>query len=160
MRTVLIAFLFATSLHAQQHDFDFEIGKWTTHVRRLSGGKWIEMDGTTLVRKVWGGRANLVELEAPGFSGLSLRLYNPQTKKWSLNYANANDGTLTTPTVGEFKNGRGEFYDDETIDGRPVRVRFIITPISRDEIHFEQAISSDGGKTWKVNWIADDRRIE
>jgi len=135
------------------HDFDFEIGKWKTHVRRLVNGQWIEMDGTTLVRKVWGGRANLVELEAPGFAGLSLRLYNPQTKQWSLNYANANDGTLQTPTIGEFKNGRGEFYEGNS-------VRFLITPVSRQEIHFEQAVSSDGGKTWEVNWVADDRRIE
>ena len=146
------------------HDFDFEIGKWKTHVRRLAGGKWMEMDGTTVARRVWGGRANLVELEADGpnghFAGLSLRLYNPQTKQWSLNYANANDGTLLTPTIGEFKNGRGEFYDEETMGGRPVRVRFIITPVSREEIRFEQAISSDGGKTWEVNWVAEDRRME
>src|SRR5436190_18117525 len=79
-----------------QHDFDFEIGTWKTHVKRLTHGKWVEMDGTTVVRKVLNGRANLVELIADGpaghFEGLSLRLYNPQSQQWSLNFANAADG--------------------------------------------------------------------
>src|SRR5258706_11388806 len=88
------------SVEAQdgQHDFDFEIGVWKTHVRRrlhpLSGSTtWIEMDGTSIVRKVWNGRGNLVELEADGpaghFEGLSLRLYNPQSRQWSLNFSNS-----------------------------------------------------------------------
>lgn len=142
-----------------QHAFDFEFGKWKTHVRRLSGGKWIEMDGTTTVTPLWGGRANVVSLEAEGFAGMSLRLYNPETKQWSLNYANARSGEMTTPTVGGFANGVGTFYDDETIEGRKVRVRFTVTPVSRDEVHFEQAISADGGKTWEVNWVATDTRM-
>jgi hypothetical protein len=152
-----------------QHAFDFEIGKWKTHLRRLkaplTGSQdWIEMDGTTLVRKVWGGRANLVELEVDGpgghFAGLSLRLYNPESKQWTLNYANVKQGVLAAPTAGGFKEGRGEFYDDETIEGKRVRVRFIITPLSRDEIRFEQAYSPDGGRTWETNWVATDTRIE
>ena len=101
-----------------QHDFDFEIGTWKTHLRRLvhpltGSTTWVELEGTTVVRKVWNGRANLIELEADGqpghFEGLNLRLYNPQSHQWSLNFANSNDGTLNQPTVGEFKNGRGEF---------------------------------------------------
>jgi hypothetical protein len=151
-----------------QHDFDFEIGTWKTHLRRLvhplSGSTtWVELDGTTVVRKVWNGRANLIELEADGpeghFQGLSLRLYNPQAHQWSLNFANSNDGTLSQPTVGEFKNGRGEFYDQETLNGRAIFVRFVISDITADSCHFEQAFSDDGGKTWEVNWIATDTRV-
>src|SRR5688572_4182839 len=86
-----------------QHDFDFEIGTWTTHVRRrlrpLTGSStWVEMKGTSVVRKVWNGRGNLVELTAEGpegrFEGLSLRLYNPESRQWSLNFANSRDGIL------------------------------------------------------------------
>jgi hypothetical protein len=151
-----------------QHDFDFEIGTWKTHLKRLmhplTGSKtWVEYDGTTVVRKVWDGRANLVELVADGpaghFQGLNLRLYNPEAHQWSLNFANVASGSLTQPTIGEFRNGRGEFYDQEPINGRAVFVRFIISQISPDSCHFEQAFSADGGKTWEINWIADDTRI-
>src|SRR5215475_1323964 len=99
-----------------QHDFDFEIGTWKTHLSRLvhplTGSKtWVEYEGTTTVRKVWDGRANLVELVADGpaghFEGLNLRLYNPQSHQWSLNFANSKIGTLSQPTIGQFKNGRG-----------------------------------------------------
>jgi hypothetical protein len=150
------------------HDFDFEIGTWKTHVRRLlhpltGSTTWVEMEGVTTVRKVWGGRANLVELAADGpgghFEGLSLRLYNPDTQKWSLNFASSSDGTLTPPTIGEFKNGRGEFYSQETLNGRPILVRFVISEITSTSCRFEQAFSADEGKTWEVNWIATDTRI-
>jgi hypothetical protein len=158
-----------SATHDGQRDFDFEIGTWKTHLRRrlhpLSGSDaWTEYDGTTTVRKVWDGRANLVELVADGpsghFEGLNLRLYNPQSRQWSLNFANATTGVLGQPTIGGFRQGRGEFYDQEDFNGRAVLVRFVIVPVSRDEIRFEQAFSDDGGKTWEVNWIATDTRIE
>src|SRR5712664_1840667 len=107
-----------------QHDFDFEIGTWKTRLRRLlhpltGSTTWVEYEGTTVVRKVWNGRANLVELEVDGPKGhieaLSLRLYNPQSHQWSLNFANSNDGTLSQATIGGFKNGRGEFFDREML---------------------------------------------
>ena len=150
------------------NDFDFEIGAWKTHVKRLvhplSGStEWTEYDGTSVVRSVWDGRANLLELHMDGpkghFEGLSLRLYNPQAHQWSLNFSNASSGTIAQPTVGEFKNGRGEFYDQETLDGRAILVRFIISDITSNSAHFEQAYSDDGGKTWEANWIATDTRI-
>lgn len=151
-----------------QHDFDFEIGTWKTHLKRLlkpltGSTTWVEYEGTTVVRKVWNGRANLVELVADGpaghFEGLSLRLYNPQSRQWSLNFASASGGVMTEPTIGEFKNGRGEFFSQETLDGRAIFVRFIISDISPNSCRFEQAFSDDGGKTWEVNWIATDTRV-
>ena len=155
--------------HDGSHDFDFEFGTWKTHVKRLvkplSGSTtWVEMNGITTVKPVWGGRANLVELEADGpnghFRGLSLRMYNPQTQTWSLNFASAADGTMTIPTVGKFKDGRGEFFNEDTLGDKPILVRFLITPVSAREIRFEQAFSADQGKTWEVNWVATDTRME
>jgi hypothetical protein len=152
-----------------QHDFDFEIGTWKTHLRRLlhplTGSKtWVEYEGTTVVRKVWNGRANLVELQAEGpaghFEGLNLRLYNPQAHQWSLNFANSSGGTLSQPTIGGFKNGRGEFFDQETLNGRAIFVRFVISDITPNSCRFEQAFSDDGGKTWEINWIATDTRVQ
>jgi hypothetical protein len=150
------------------HDFDFELGTWKTHVKRLlhpltGSTTWIEMEGVTTVKKIWGGRANLVELVADGpgghFEGLSFRLYNPETHKWSLNFASASDGTMTPPSIGEFKNGRGEFYSQETLHGHPILVRLVISDITSTSCRFEQAFSADEGKTWEVNWIATDTRI-
>jgi hypothetical protein len=152
-----------------QHDFDFEIGTWKTHLRRLmhpltGSTTWVEYEGTSVVRKVWNGRANLVELEAVGpagrFEGLSLRLYNPQSHQWSLNFSNSSGGTLAQPTIGEFKNGRGEFFNQETLNGRAIFVRFVISDITPNSCRFEQAYSDDGGKTWEVNWIAIDTRVK
>ena len=168
--SALLCLLLAVPLHARdgQRDFDFEIGTWKTQVKRLvkpltGSTTWVEMTGTTVVRKVLNGRANLVELVADGpsghFEGMSLRLYNPQSQQWSLNFANAADGILAQPTIGQFKDGRGEFYDQETYNGRAILVRFVITPASPDSIRFEQAFSDDGGKTWEVNWIATDTRV-
>ena len=152
-----------------QHDFDFEIGTWKTHLKRLlhpltGSTTWVEYDGVTVVRKVWNGRANLVELEADGpaghFQGLNLRLFNPQSHQWSLNFANSSGGSLSQPAIGEFKNGRGEFYDQETLNGRAILVRFVISDITPNSCRFEQAFSDDGGKTWEVNWIAMDTRVK
>ena len=152
-----------------QHDFDFEIGTWHTHVKRLlhplSGSTtWTEYDGTSVVRKVWDGRANLLELRMDGpaghFEGLSLRQYNPQAHQWSLNFSNAAAGTMSQPTIGEFHDGRGEFYDQETLGDRAILVRFVISDIRADFARFEQSFSADGGKTWEVNWIATDTRVK
>ncbi len=155
--------------HDGQHDFDFEIGTWKTHLRRLlhpltGSTTWVQYDGTTVVRKVWNGRANLVELEADGpaghFEGLNLRLYNPTGGQWSLNFASSGSGTLSQPTIGEFKNGRGEFYDQETFNGRAILVRFVISGITPNSCRFEQSFSDDGGKNWEVNWVATDTRLK
>lgn len=151
-----------------QHDFDFEFGRWKTHLRRLvhpltGSTTWVEYEGTTVVRRVWGGRANLLELVADGpaghFEGLNLRLYDPGARQWSLNFSNSTVGTLSQPTIGEFRDGRGEFYDQEPLNGRAILVRFVILPITRDSVRFEQSFSDDGGKTWELNWVATDTRI-
>ena len=152
-----------------QRDFDFEIGVWNTHLRRLvrplSGStEWAEYEGTSVVREVWKGDANLLELDVTGPTGrilaLSLRLYNPRSGQWSLNFASSSTGELSTPAVGAFRNGRGEFYSKETLNGRPILVRFIITPVTADSFHFEQAFSADRGRSWEVNWIATDTRVK
>jgi hypothetical protein len=159
----------APAVRDGQHDFDFETGSWKTHLSRrlhpLTGSTtWAEYDGTSVVRKVWNGRANLLELEVAGpaghLEGLSLRLYNPQSHQWSLNFANSGGGTLSQPTIGEFKGGRGEFFDQESFDGRAILVRFVISNITPNSCRFEQAFSSDGGTTWEVNWIATDTRVK
>lgn len=150
------------------HDFDFDIGKWHTHSSRLmhplSGAHdWADMDGTTVVTRIWGGRANLAEFEADGPAGhvelLSLRWYNPVAHQWYLDFATPNVGVLGIPNVGEFRHGRGDFYDEEPINGRSVLIRFSIWRLTGETARSEQAFSVDGGKTWEINWINTYTRI-
>jgi NIPSNAP protein len=167
-RSRSIGVLQAVQQRDGQHDFDFEIGTWKTHLKRLrkpltGSSTWVEYVGSTVVTKVWNGRANLVELEVDGpqghLEGLSLRLYNPEARQWSLNFSNSAGGTLSPPAIGEFRDGRGEFYSQETLNGRAILVRFVISDITPTSARFEQAFSADGGKTWEVNWIAVDTRV-
>ncbi len=150
------------------HDFDWEFGEWTLQVKRLtdplSGStNWLPMRGTVVVRKVWNGRANLAEIQVDGPKGrlefLSLRLYNPKSHQWSLSFATAGSGTLSVPMFGEFKDGRGEFYDQEPFRSRAILVRFVFSAPSAEAGHSEQAFSADGGKTWETNWINDYTRF-
>src|ERR1700677_2704769 len=150
-----------------QHDFDFEVGTWKSHLSRLQhpltgSTTWVEYEGTSVVQKVWNGRAYLVDFKVDGpaghIEGLSLRLYGPQSHQWSLYYANKNDGALGQPAIGEFKNGRGEFFDQEPFNGRAILVRFVISDITPNSCRFEQSFSDDGGKTWELNWITTDTR--
>jgi hypothetical protein len=172
---VIAAFAAASPAFAQdtardgQRDFDFEIGSWTTHLRRLvrpltGSNTWVEYRGTTVVTRVWNGNANLVELDVEGpagrIQGLSLRLYNPDAKQWSLNFASSAGGQLTLPVIGEFRNRIGEFHGPDVANGRAILARFVITPITADSIRFEQFFSPDGGKTWELNWIAVDTRAK
>jgi hypothetical protein len=152
-----------------QHDFDFALGTWKAHLKRLehplTGSKtWVEFDGTFVARKVWDGRAMIeeVELDSPGghIEGLTLRLYNAQTRQWSIYWANSKNGIMdSSPQVGQFKNGRGEFYGTDTLNGKLIYVRFVWTNTNTNTPHFEQSYSDDGGKTWEVNWTTDQTRM-
>ena len=146
-----------------QHDFDFNIGVWHTHIRRLlhpltGSTDWVDLDGTVRVRKVWNGRAQLEEIDAHGSSGqlegLTLFLYNTQAHQWGQYFASKAEGVLNQPLIGEFKNGRGEFFDQESFNGRTVFVRFVWSDITPDSHHVEQSFSDDGGKTWEPNFFA------
>lgn len=152
------------------HDFDPQVGRWHTELKRLKAplsgsSEWVQYSGTSTVTPVWGGKASLAELDVEGsagsIEGLSLRLYDPKSRQWSLYYSNSRYGTLVgPPTVGSFSNGGvGEFYSSDTLDGRAILVRFVIKPENANRIHFEQSFSDDGGRTWEPNWIATDTRL-
>jgi len=151
-----------------QHDFDWQLGDWNVHMQRMlhplsAAETWTTYDGTVAVSKVWGGRANLAEIETSGPTGnlqfLSLRLYNPQSHQWTLNFAHSGSGTVGSPMYGEFKDGRGEFYDRSTLDGKAILERFVFGDIAVGSGRDEQAFSADGGKTWEVNWINTHTRV-
>jgi hypothetical protein len=152
-----------SGLRDGQHDFDFNIGTWRTHIRRLlhpltGSNEWVDLDGTVNVRKIWDGRAQLEEIEADGstghFEGLTLFLYNPQAHQWGQYFANSAAGILNQPQIGEFKNGRGEFFDQEIFNDRTIFVRMVWSDITPDSHRVEQSFSDDGGRTWEPNFIA------
>jgi hypothetical protein len=169
--SVLIVLLQPLQVHAQpdgQHDFDFEFGAWKARLSRLehplSGSThWLDYEGTSVVRKVWDGRANLGELDVHGpaghIEGMTLRLYNGETRQWNITWANASGGTLDRSTMfGGFTGGRGEFFGQDSLNGRAIYVRFVFSNITPTSFRFEQAFSADGGKRWEVNWRAEFTR--
>ena len=159
----------SSELRDGQHDFDFNIGTWKTHIRRLlhpltGSNEWVDLNGTVRIRKVWNGRAQLEELEADGstghFEGLTLFLYNPQAHQWGQYFVNSAEGVVNQPQIGEFKNGRGELFDQESFNGRMIFVRFVWSDIAPDSHHIEQSFSDDGGRTWEPNFVATLTRDE
>jgi hypothetical protein len=152
-----------------QHDFDFLFGKWKVAVRRLKNPlrgshDWYEMTGTSVVRPIWGGKANIEEVQSDGPNGpmeaMMVRLYSTESRQWSLNWVNQKHPHFDVPTIGEFKDGRGEFYDQEMFEGRSIFVRYVWSDIKPNSAHFEQSFSADGGKTWEANWISQCTRVD
>lgn len=150
------------------HDFDFDLGTWKTHSSRLlhpltGSTDWAELDGITVVKPVWGGKANLAELTADGPGGhvqlLALRWYNAASGEWYLDFANTAGGALGRPGIGRFDQGRVDFYGQDPIGGKTVLVRFSLWPDGPDKAHSEQAFSADGGKSWEVNWRTEYTRM-
>lgn len=151
--------------HDGSHDFDFLIGKWKAHVRRMpdrlvGSTKWLEYDGISIHTKLLDSNANFEEFLVEGPAGRikaqTLRLYNPKSQQWSIYGLDLDAGQLPMPaTVGQFDGKRGEFYDREEWKGRMILVRFVWENISPKAARMTQSFSDDGGKTWEANWICD-----
>src|ERR1051326_1902297 len=161
--TMMLCLFGCTQLSAQSHDFDFAVGTWKSEIKRLekplSGStSWVPAQAKLKIQNFWQGDASMEELilDSPGthVDGVTMRLYDPESKQWRSYWADRSDGKLGTPGIGEFKNGRGEFYDQEEFGGRMILVRQIFFDITKDSYRFEQAYSADGGKTWEPNWVA------
>ena len=161
----------AAVLHDGRHDFDFEVGSWKAHVKKLvhplSGAReWDEFDGIVVTRTLpllegW----NEAEMRVDSATShrrieiLAVRTYNPNSHQWSIYGSNLKNGVFDPPQIGQFANGHGEFYAQDMFEGRSIYIRFMWQPIDANRTHFEQAFSADGGKTWEVNWIYDGVRM-
>lgn len=149
------------------HDFDFLIGDWKAHVRRLpdrlvGSNTWIEYDGISNHKKILDSNANFEEFDVRSaeknlrIKAQTLRLYNPESHQWSIYLVDVDKGTLgLPPVVGQFEGNRGEFYDQEDWKGRAIIVRYVWLNISPKSARMEQSFSPDGGKSWEVNWICE-----
>lgn len=153
--------------HSSSSDFDFFIGDWHVHNRRLRErlvgcDDWETFDGTSHARHILGGLGNIDEASfdrATGrFEGCTLRLFNPAAQEWSLYWSDNLSGILFPPMIGKFKDGVGEFYAQEINNNQTVLSRFIWNGITLSACHWEQALSADGGRTWETNWTMDFTR--
>ncbi len=149
-------------------DFDFFHGRWHIANRRLVARlqgctEWEEFEATGHARPLPAGIGNYDDFVPttwkPGFVGMSLRIFNPQTGLWSIYWLENKTGglnaagTLLPPVVGKFCDGIGIFEGDDELDGRAIRVRFTWSDISATSARWEQAMSADGGQTWESNWV-------
>jgi hypothetical protein len=147
------------------HDFDFYVGTWTVRNRRLRKAlagctEWYEFEATSTARAIVGGMGNVDEYEAPseGIVGFTIRMYDPEHDHWLLYWAGRTGGPLLNPQVGRMEDGRGDFYADDTWEGKPIRVVYRWTVLGDDEARWEQAFSEDGGETWETNWVMESTR--
>ncbi|OPG02474.1 hypothetical protein B1R27_32240 [Streptomyces sp. GKU 895] len=147
------------------HDFDFLHGDWRVLNRRRTDfldpdSDWEEFPATNRCWPLFDGAANLDEIDMPHLSakGATLRLFDRESGRWSLNWASSRTGTLFPPVVGQFTEGHGEFYGDDTHAGKDVRVRFVWSDVSDAGARWEQAFSLDGGGTWLTNWVMEFTR--
>jgi hypothetical protein len=151
------------------HDFDFLVGQWRVHHRRLKerladNHEWVEFEGTSLVQKLMGGDAlvddNVVDLPAGAYRAAGLRAFDRNSGQWSIWWLDGRTplGPLDPPVRGGFRDGTGTFVADETFNGRAIRVRFVWSRITPVSCHWEQAFSPDGGATWETNWMMEFER--
>lgn len=156
------------SKDSSQTDFDFHVGKWAIHNKALkarlkNSDEWFEFGSTCETQKILNGFGNINQYRfeknpMPFDEGLVLRLFNPQTRLWTINWADSNSVELDIPVVGSFEGKVGTFFSNDTFDGAPIIVRAIYDATNHDVVVWSQAFSQDKGETFETNWIMTARR--
>ena len=145
-------------------DFDFLIGSWHIHNRRLrerlaGSSDWEEFDATSVARPLLDGMGNEDEFRTDhdgGFIGMSFRFFDPTTGRWSIYWADSRRcGVLDPPVFGTFDRDVGVFEGEDMYDGRPILVRFVWSGVATTTPRWEQAFSADGGSSWESNWVME-----
>jgi hypothetical protein len=147
------------------NDFDFLIGSWTVANRQLrtlfaGSDEWKTFPSAATCRPIFDGGGNTEEIVFPtlGSHGFSLRLFDIERKEWSIYWASSSTGLLYPPVRGAFTDGRGDFYGDDTHDGKPIRAHYIWSDITPTSARWKQEFSADGGQTWETNWVMEFTR--
>jgi hypothetical protein len=150
------------------HDLDFLSGRWSARISHIlnpfaDGQRVVELEGIIAVSKVWNGHGWLEQIDADGpgvhWGGLALFLYNSKGRQWSQSFVNGQSGVWAAPMIGDFQNGRGEFYSQDSYDGRTVLVRGVWSNIEPTSHTYTESLSDDGGATWRPGLIVSWSRI-
>jgi hypothetical protein len=149
-------------------DFDFLLGGWRVQHRRLKRrlqacDDWETFRGTSQAWPLLNGQGNVDDnlLELPGghYRAVSLRAFDPASGSWSIWWLDArHPAQIDVPVRGRFVDGIGTFVADDQFEGRPIRVRFIWSRITKVGAQWEQAFSDDGGTSWETNWVMQFER--
>jgi hypothetical protein len=146
---------------SSKHDFDFYEGKWKLRNKKLKTRlnnctEWTEFESTQEMHRVLNGIGNidnyLATFDGVPFEGMSIRLFNPKTKLWSIYWADSNEGKLDPPVVGSFENNVAHFFTKDSFNGKKILVVFRWDARDKDNPIWSQAFSEDNGKTWEWNW--------
>lgn len=159
----------AETTYSELHDFDFLVGHWKVHHRRLKqrlagSHEWLEFEGTSVLQKTMGGFGtfddNVIESPDGTYRAMTMRVFDPKDRQWSIWWVDQRlpQAPIDPPLRGSFKDGIGTFYNDDTFNGRPIRVRFIWSHITPTSARWEQAFSEDQGATWEINWVMEFTR--
>ncbi|MEO5892933.1 MAG: hypothetical protein ABIQ31_21975 [Ferruginibacter sp.] len=156
------------SANSSSNDFDFLVGKWNVKNRKLSTRlngctEWTEFNATGEMRKILNGIGNIdnfhTTFDGESFEGMTLRLFNPATRLWSIYWADSSVGVLDTPVVGSFDNTTGQFFGKDIYQGKEIIFMFHWDASEPDSPTWSQAFSEDHGKTWEWNWHMDMTRV-
>jgi hypothetical protein len=148
-------------------DFDFFMGRWKIHNRRLRERlagctEWDEFEATVVARPILDGMGNEDDYRTDyggGYVGMSFRFFDPETGLWSIYWADSRySGLLDPPVIGSFSGDTGIFEGEDEFEGRPILVRYTWSRVTTPSPRWEQAFSEDGGKTWETNWVNDFSR--
>ena len=150
------------------HDWDWLVGRWTVKHRRLKARlagstEWEEFNGASVVWLTMGGAGtfdeNTIEIPSGTYRANGIRAYDAKTRQWSIWWLDERHPDAIEPPVrGGFKDGIGTFSGDDTLNGKPIKVRFEWSKITANSAHWEQAFSPDGGATWEMIWAMDFTR--
>jgi len=153
----------------EPHDFDFIIGDWRVRHRRLKErlcgcAEWEEFEGLSSTSKTLGGfgniEDNLISLPDGPYRAAAFRSYDASAGAWSIWWLDSRiPGVLDTPVVGRFDDGVGVFFADDTLRGRPIRIRFTWHSNAGGQPRWDQAFSDDAGATWESNWQMEFARL-
>ncbi len=148
-------------------DWEWLVGNWSVRHRRLrdrlaGSTEWDEFAGTCRNWPLMGGRGNVddnvLDLPAGRYRGVGVRAFDVQAGLWSIWWIDSRRPGIKPPVRGGFADGIGTFIGDDSLRGRPVKVRFRWTAITPASAHWDQAFSPDGGATWETNWHMDFTR--
>jgi hypothetical protein len=152
---------------SSKSDFDYLIGNWNIKNRALKEpltgrDEWREFAATQELRPVLLGQGNFdifhAELDRQPFEGLTVRLFDPHTRLWTIYWADSNEMKLDGGKVGSFDGDEGEFFGREVVGGRDVIVKFHWDKRNPDTPIYSRAFSADAGRTWEWNWYSNFSR--